>query len=700
MLLARLKLQTRAEKSVFAIGLVLITLLVLHIFHYDDSQFKSLLEVSGYPLKIKSTDMTNKFLFPAGFQFDKNVVNTHMQNVSCEDWGLIRMRTESVQPQAPFPVTTYKPHSKFSLYAASALRDENLCDADADVIVDTLKVSERLTIHTDIRQILEHIIESSPENPYYRDLEDLLARHVREELAKDFIEPFWYRQSGSSVWLKDHNVHYVVSQLIFTTAARKTDPLVSLTLAQVFDANWNELKNVRLIFPTNSVDGQTAPVFTIGSQSFTLQHFPSILPIPFYHDYGKKNGHKFGPEDPKVMLVKNPDGYEEPLISFSAEHVKSEKKEDSKDKETNQYRSMFFTLPFQLQKGKGNLKRNKKADDIWFAKTKEVYVKGDKRQSDTRGWTPMLTSFGKSGLDEYDESVLFVALLDPLKIVRCNLYSTDESCYKVFNAGGSASGLISGTPFMNVKTLINSQHPEFTERIFPPGREVFVGIANSGLTDCGCGLSFHRPSIVAITKDQASYYDHKRKEERTKYYYKISHVSSALDLGVQVGADLKNPKEICQDINSLVPVGIGAWTIHGFNESLGAWNVDDTLSLGFSVLGNSVDQVSIKGVLNSVLNTYGNTIFYGPHALQEEQYIGFPQLDKEGTLLAALPGFSSSNVNCALDTSREYCSSYGETEKARVETMTAPDTSGADEQLRKQLEEFRNNLDSAQEEKQ
>lgn len=691
MMLARLRLRTKREKFLLFAGVVLLALVLLHVFRYNDSYVGGLLLAAGYS-KVSGKQIANKVLFPARFEFDEAAIRVHLHNTSSKDWGIVRMRDKEVKPLAPITSSEFQPHLLFSLYGASALHEENQCDAAANVSVDSLQVSGRTATPFDLREILSHITAEHDlyHDQYYKDLEALLMSHVRQEFVRDLMEPFWFRQSGSSVWLKDYNVHFVVSQLIFTTTARKTDPLVSLTLAQIFDEDWNELKDVRLVIPTGDVDNESAPVFKIGSQSFSLLRFPLILPVPFYHDYGKNNGNHFGTEDPKVLLVKNPGGYEEPMIVFNAHHIMSEKKKDSDDREQVSYRSMFFSLPFQLQKGKGDVRRNRKADHIWFSKTQEVHVQGEQRQQESRDWTPMLTSFGSSGLDEYDDTILFVTLLEPLRIVRCDLYSGNERCYNVFHAEGLPSALHGGTPFINVKSLVSSQYPELTKRIFLPGREVFVGIANNRLEKCGCGSSFDRPSIVAITKDQASYYDHKKKEDRTKFYYRVSHVSSSLDLGVELAAsDVKNKEAICENINSIIPVGIGSWNIHNLSESRGIWNVDDTLTLGISVFGNTVDQISVKGVLNAVFNTYGNTIFTNPHPLREEQFLGLPELDQEGALVAQLPGIFNTNINCALTTSREYCKSYGENKDTFAHNIVAEDTSSADKQFEKDFADFK-----------
>lgn len=708
----RIGLRSKIEKVLLLVVVGALVLFLLHLFHYDDSHVNRLVNsVSASKLKTPGVVDANYILFPAGYLLNETGLRSHLANTSSSNWKIVKVRQKNLKPIAPFVDDEYVPHKDFSLFASSAL-EKNQCDAEFDIKVNSLSVSKRTPIPADFRYILELVVREHDiyKDPYYKDIAPLIMQHVREELKMDLIKPFWFRLAGSSVWLKDHNVHFVISRFIFTDKMKKDDPLVSLTLAQIFDENWNELRDVRLVFPTNTIDDESAPTFKSGTQSFSLYRFPRILPIPFYHDYGKDDGKLFGPEDPRLMLVKNPDGYEEPLIVFNAQHFRMEKKQGKRDEHGDEfsldaredlekvnYRSMFFTLPFQFQKSKRvDLEKNKKADNKWFTKTKEIHVAGMKKETTNKNWTPMVSSTSSLSFNEYDDSILFVTQLNHLHIVRCSLYTDDSTCYRVYDSNGDVGELRGGTPFININSLVTKQYPELVHEIFPVGREVFIGIARAHLKECGCGPSFYRPNIVVITKDQASYYDHKSAEDRTKFFYKISHVSSSLSLEVTMEPfDPQDPKSICTRVNALIPNGIGEWKIDTLEKVGDRWKIDDTMNLAVSVADNTVDRVYLRGVLNSVLNSYDKSTVFSPNGTANGQVINLPVLTKDGELQTVLDGFNSGNVDCAMVRSRDFCAAYGEEQKGLAEKLphSEADTIRAKEKLEKEFDEFKKALE-------
>lgn len=708
----RIGLRSKLEKVLLLVGVGAFVLFLFHFFHYDDSHVQRLVNSVSTPKQTTPGVIdANYILFPGRYSLNETGLREHLANTSSKDWKIVKVRQKDTKLVETFVNDPYVAHQDFSLYSSSAL-EQNQCDAKFNVTVDSLKVSKRTPIPADFRYILDRVVRDHDiyKDPYYKDIAPLMMKHVREELKHDFINPFWFRLSGSSVWLKDHNVHFVISRFIFTNKRTKNDPRLSLTLGQIFDEDWNELRDVRLVFPTNAIDDETAPIFKSGSQSFSLYLFPRILPIPFYHDYGKEDGKLFGPEDPRLMLVKNPDGYDEPLIVFNAQHFRMEKKNKNKrengdeipletreDLEKVKYRSMFFTLPFQFQKSKRvDVEKNKMADNTWFTKTKEINVLGMKKETTNKNWTPMLSSSSSLSFNNYDDSILFVTQLDNLKIVRCPIYTDDTSCQQMYNTNGDVGDLRGGTPFININSLVARQYPDSVNELFPMGREVFIGIARAHLKDCGCGPSFYRPNIVVITKDQASYYDHKTGEDRTKFFYKISHVSSSLSLEVDMDPwNPEEPKTICSRVNALIPNGIGTWKIDNLKKVGDRWDIDDTLSLGLSVADNSVDRVYLQGVLNAVVNSYADPIVYSPNGFREGQGMGLPILTKDGELENPLQGFNNDNINCAIGTSRDFCKAYGQKQKALTENLPDVDTTKTKEKFDKDFEEFKKALDNA-----
>lgn len=702
MVFPRIGVRSKVEKVVLLVVVVAVVLLSLHFFDYDDSHFHRI--VNSFSATKQSTSGfldASYVLFPANYELNQTALRTHLTNTSSSDWKIIQVRKADVKPIAPFIEEEYIPHQDFSLYHSTAL-EANECDALVNLTVDSLTVSKRTKIPADFRHILELIVHEHDKykDPYYKDIAPLIMKHVREELKMDFIDPFWFRLSGSSVWLKDHNVHFVISRFIFTDKLTKNDPLLSLTLGQIFDEHWNELRDVRLVFPTNDVADETAPVFRSGAQSFSLYRFPRILPIPFHHDYGKEGGKLFGPEDPRLMLVTNPGGYEEPLIVFNAQHYRMEKEDGKEELQKVSYRSMFFTLPFQFQKAKGvDVEVNKKAEKKWFTKTSLIDVQNMKKEKKNKNWTPMVSASNSLTFDDYDDSILFVTQLDNLKVVRCSLYSDANTCYEIYNTDGNVGDLRGGTQFININSLISQQHPDLVSKIFPPGRELYIGIARAHLSLCGCGSAFYRPNIVAITKDQASYYDHEAEEDRTKFFYRVSHVSSSLSLEVTMDPwNPDDPKSICLSVNALIPNGIGGWKIDTLKQVGDKWEVDDTLSLAISVADNTVDRVYLKGVLDAVFNSYDHSTVFAPQGAEKGQVIDVPFLAKDGKLKSDLQGFNNDNIHCAMRTSKDFCAAYGKEQKELTEHLSVADTSKLKDEFKKTFDEFKKALEKVKQE--
>lgn len=708
----RIGLRSKLEKVLLLVGVGAFVLFLFHFFHYDDSHVQRLVNSVSTPKQTTPGVIdANYILFPGRYSLNETGLREHLANTSSKDWKIVKVRQKDTKLVETFVKDPYVAHQDFSLYSSSAL-EQNQCDAKFNVTVDSLKVSKRTPIPADFRYILEHVVREHDiyKDPYYKDIAPLIMDHIREELKQDFIHPFWFRLAGSSVWLKDHNVHLVISRFVFSDKLKKNDPQVSLTLGQIFDENWNELRDVRLVFPTNAIDDETAPIFKSGSQSFSLYLFPRILPIPFYHDYGKDNGKLFGPEDPRLMLVKNPDGYEEPLIVFNAQHYRFDKKKSKREEngegtsldareemEKVRYRSMFFTLPFQLQRSKRvDLEENKRADHKWFAKTKEIHVENMKKDTTNKNWTPMVSSTSSLTFNDYDDNILFVTQLDNLKVVRCSIYTDDTSCHQMYNSNGDVGMLRGGTPFININTLIAQQHPEMLNELFPTGREVFIGISRANLKSCGCSTNFYRPNIVVITKDQASYYDHKTGEDKTKFFYKVSHVSSSLSLEVEMDPWLpEDPKSVCGNTNALIPNGIGSWNIDSLKKVGDRWEIDDSMSLALSVADNSVDRVYLLGVLNAVVNSYDNSVLYSPNGFRDGQSMSLPILTKDGELEKPLLGFNNDNINCAMRTSKDFCANYGAMQKAIIENLPDADTKKSKEKFDKEFEEFEKALEKS-----
>ena len=128
----------------------------------------------------------------------------------------------------------------------------------------------------------------------------------RKPTTRTYYEKHWFQLISSSVWLEQYGVHLMISRVIYTKTGNKVQPVISLSYVQAFDRNWTELKNVTLVVPDS------------GKAKFKTVSYPSFIPIPVYHNVNQQRGKFYGVEDPRIMLVKNKEGYEEPLIVYNS----------------------------------------------------------------------------------------------------------------------------------------------------------------------------------------------------------------------------------------------------------------------------------------------------------------------------------------------------------------------------------------------
>ena len=87
--------------------------------------------------------------------------------------------------------------------------------------------------------------------------------------------------------------------------------------------------------------------------------YPTIAPIPVYHNSKQTGGRFYGIEDPRIVLIKTRHGYEEPVLIYNSHHRKILEKHFDNDQEGkinfNNYRSLFIGWIWQTQLGKIHL---------------------------------------------------------------------------------------------------------------------------------------------------------------------------------------------------------------------------------------------------------------------------------------------------------------------------------------------------------
>ncbi|GEQ72837.1 hypothetical protein JCM33374_g6525 [Metschnikowia sp. JCM 33374] len=479
------------RKTVLAIVLLTcVALLLMEVFYAEKETWSP--KIINLDI-LSSTSRTKKVLLPAGFRFPKSLVQAHLKGTASEQWPTFQIKDSEVMDVPPSESRSFKV-TESVLYAPSSNKN---CRESAQKMKLATDDSERLSLN--LGKIFEIFLEEAEtyHDPYNQHLLPILEEYISQEMFKTH----WYRLSGSSVWLKDYSVHFVVSRLMMSEIGSRGEPRISMLLAQVYDEEWNEVEDVRLVFPTNSIDSDPNPLgFRLGTQDFSSYRFPRILPIPF--DVG--TGHNFwGAEDPRMLLVKSKTGHEEPVVVFNA-YISLNPAEKAMHR-VYARRSMFMGFPFQVQKGKSlEIPNSESTQNNWFTRTKKLKVKKQLERLIEKNWAP----FVSANVESHDH-IMFVTQFTPLNIIKCDLWTDDEDCEPegtpTKNAAGSLRG---GTPLLSVGSTPDEDG------------EFFVGFARAHFKGCGCGKKFYRPNLVVVA--------------RIGTRWVLSHVSSFIDLGMEV----------------------------------------------------------------------------------------------------------------------------------------------------------------------
>ena len=451
----------------------------------------------------------------------------------------------------------------------------------------------------------------------------------------------WFRFGGSSVWLPQFKVHYMVSRVLYSPQGVPNKAYVSFLYIQIYDENWQELpQGTKLTIPFEEVkvkyqgnyDGSFTKSGAESKLGFRETEFPQILPIPF--DYSlktEKNKYYYGPEDPRILLHENPLGFEEPLIVFNMKDLKIEK------------RTMFMYKPFS-----NILKLLKKRNE------KYAYVE--------KNWTP----FFNPVLAKKDQ-INFIYTIVPLSILTCNVQLgicdyLQKGAKKNFNYVGALRG---GTqlvplPLADLPASLKSQ------LAVPKNRQIYLGWARAHLNKCGCGESMYRPNMILLIEDYNA--------DTNTYYYKIGDVSSYFDFGAYVPPwtlpkkDTKTGQMLfpgddfaprhCEGRNVLIPNSIAYWqiksvttnngrkTIENYQDSAFALSstvsFNDYMGVTLSAADQDVSIVHLKGLLNYIVK--------------------LPSLFDEETVVLSDTNFgirgSDWNNKCAMYLSHRYCREY------------------------------------------
>ncbi|KAK6456377.1 uncharacterized protein RJT20DRAFT_95907 [Scheffersomyces xylosifermentans] len=267
-----------------------------------------------------------------------------------------------------------------------------------------------------------------------------------DEKEKDILRDKWFKFCGSSTWMDQYKVHFLVNRIVYSHKAHRNMPTISFVNAQVFDENWTEILDYK--FPHSNLT------------------FPSILPLQIDPNPSGKD-EIMGTEDPRVILRKYIDPYtneahQEPVIIFNSRRT-----------EINWKRAMHFHRPLTTPE-----------------KTVRMTIEGMKPRSREKNWAPFF--------DEDSSSINFVYSFNPLRVLKCDLAT--GVCRKISGPDfqkQDVGALRGGTNIIRVPS-------SFLPRGVAKLREYWFGIARSHDDDCGCLHIVYRPHIFLISRDIGS----------------------------------------------------------------------------------------------------------------------------------------------------------------------------------------------------
>lgn len=462
---------------------------------------------------------------------------------------------------------------------------------------------------------------------------DLDSTSDSKILSGNGEEKKWLRFGGSSVWLPEYNIHYMVSRVLYSPSEIPNQSFASFLYIQIFDSNWNELPDgTTLEFPFEEV----VPIDTSRIQglfhgtrierflNFKKTSFPYVLPIPFDYELEPySNRYYFGPEDPRVSIRRNSLGFIEPIIVFNMKTFNLTK------------RVMHLYLPF--------------SDDLKILKKRKM-----KFAHIEKNWIPLM-----GNLSESQNTMKFVYSFEPLEVLECSIYSgfcsiLQKSEKEDYNYFGDLRG---GTQLIQLPIFSSQLIPDSLSSIFtlPENRKVYVGWARTHLNDCGCGDSMYRPNFILLIEDYTIV--------DKKYSYRISDISGYFDFNAEIVPWYPDETKgivpgisgECLGRNVLTPNSIAYWEIESVTQNDKKYTKQDLKYNKFEGNRNSFQFVDRMGVTLSS----GDRDVRIVHVKGLLDYIlKLPSLFNTNVTSTLVDNVNLTNVQCAKLESEKYCRIY------------------------------------------
>lgn len=633
-----------------------------------------------FKLAPKLRPVNSRLVLPSSIPLDISAIPDFVQNTPSlrDNPNYHYEHVEKHRPESnPMKKEIFHKHP-FQVYDAS--KDINMDLHACDLIQNNVstEVSEPTNLHTPLCDIVLRLVKSIDRgyDEYLNEMAPYFNFQTRLQLKYQVCHRHWFRLAGSSVYLEEYGYHLMISRLAYSHDGNRRDPKFSFAYAQLYDENWQEVKDISLVVPTNDQSAQ----FFVEKQGFMVAHYPLLVPVPFFHKLSNKDMRYLGPEDPRLILVKNKRGYEEPMMVYNLHHQKYAFADDDEDdmllKRPMTYRSMWVSFPWQLQKGKLNVDDilNAPSDNSTYTKSVELRIKNMPRQEKQKNWTPMVSDTDRKE-HGYDKTMLFVYRWASMQVLKCDLET--GKCGFVFQqnenlkTSSSIGPFRGGTQMANIRHVLEAQKQDSSalQQIIPEGREIWVGFARAHLVRCGCGNDLYRPNLVVVVKDTIMV------DGKPQDVFKMSHVSSFVSLNIEIVPwDPLKPYKLCSGTNALIPNGLSHWRVFtpGKKEAMRVFDFQDELVLAVSVSDTTVYKVNIRGLLKTLITD--DSLFLPSGSTEKETDLKKLMVPTELQYKAGkMPSFTNDNLVCAMLASVKFCSDYGK-EKLAIEKDHILDT--------------------------
>lgn len=269
--------------------------------------------------------------------------------------------------------------------------------------------------------------------------DDNIAKYFKREeeqgwTEQDIIKKRWYAFGTAAVWLKEEDCYVTYTRVIYSRFENRARSYISVTVAQAFDKNWNELKGKRIPYRDYSFSSSAKKelenlkshlsisicnripkgdisydncISKTNKNTLEIQKkidqildkysmtYPAVLDILF-----KMREKWNGPEDAHVILKSDTQG-EEPVVIFSMA--------------TSKGRKVHALMPHRK-----------------FESLVEFNIDDFTMKKEEKNWSPFFHPGTIKSTNDFPGFIHFVYDYSPLEVLRCSLFT--GHCNFVFQA--------------------------------------------------------------------------------------------------------------------------------------------------------------------------------------------------------------------------------------------------------------------------